>query len=76
MDIRVADAGAGVPADMREAIFDAFVQMEGDGRPRTGGGRGLGLTFCRLVAEAHGGRVWVEDAVPGAILCMRLPHED
>ena len=75
-DIRVADAGAGVPADMREAIFDAFVQMEGDGRPRTGGGRGLGLTFCRLVAEAHGGRVWVEDAAPGAIFCMRLPYEN
>jgi len=38
------------------------------------GGRGLGLTFCKLAVEAHGGRIWVEDAAPGAVFCVRLPH--
>ena len=36
--------------------------------------RGLGLTFCKLAVEAHGGRIWIEDAAPGAVFCARLPH--
>jgi signal transduction histidine kinase len=37
-------------------------------------GRGLGLTFCKLAVEAHGGRIWVEDGRPGAVFCMRIPN--
>ncbi|HEX7679026.1 MAG TPA: ATP-binding protein, partial [Thermoanaerobaculia bacterium] len=37
-------------------------------------GHGLGLTFCKLAIEAHGGRIWIEDAAPGAVFCLRLPH--
>ncbi len=74
VEIRVADAGAGIPAAMREAVFDAFVQIEVAGRPQPRGGRGLGLTFCRLVADAHRGQIWVEDAAPGAVFCVRLPQ--
>jgi len=74
VEIRVADAGAGIPADMREAIFEAFVQIESGAGPRTRGGRGLGLTFCKLATEAHGGRIWIEDGTPGAVFCVRLPH--
>lgn len=73
VEIRVADSGPGVPAAMRETIFDAFVQVDGD-RPRARGGRGLGLTFCKLAVLAHHGRIWVEDAAPGAIFCVRLPN--
>jgi two-component system sensor histidine kinase/response regulator len=73
-EFRIADRGVGVPPDMRERIFDAFVQMEGEGRPRTGGGRGLGLTFCKLAVEAHGGQIWVEDAAPGTAFCVSLPR--
>ncbi|CAN5921436.1 hypothetical protein BH11MYX4_BH11MYX4_23450 [soil metagenome] len=40
-----------------------------------GTGRGLELAFCKLVAEAHAGRVWVEDAPQGAAFCLRLPPE-
>ncbi len=72
-ELRVADHGVGIPPGMRERVFDAFVQVEGDGRPYAGGGRGLGLTFCRLAALAHGGRIWVDDAAPGAAFCVSFP---
>jgi two-component system sensor histidine kinase/response regulator len=76
-DFRIIDAGAGVPPEMRELIFDPFVQVDGgsDRPPPSRSGRGLGLTFCKLTAEAHAGRIWVEDAAPGAAFCLRLPHQ-
>lgn len=76
IELRVADQGKGVPREQRDSIFDRFVQLSATdrGQPRTG--RGLGLTFCRLVVEAHGGRIYVEDAEPGAIFCIRLPRRD
>jgi signal transduction histidine kinase len=73
-ELRVADAGRGIPADMREKVFNAFVRIEpgeGMGEPAS---RGLGLTFCKLVVEAHGGRIWIEGGNPGTIFCVRLPH--
>lgn len=73
-ELRVADAGSGIPAEMREKVFDPFVQVDAGDRPVARDGRGLGLTFCKLVAEAHGGRIWVEDASPGAVFCVRLPN--
>jgi signal transduction histidine kinase len=73
VEFRVTDQGVGVPADMRQKIFDPFVQVEaGTERPVTRSGRGLGLAFCKLVAEAHDGRIWVEDGRPGSIFCVRL----
>jgi len=75
VEIRIADAGPGVPPELREKIFERFVQLENSERVVTRTGRGLGLTFCKLVIEAHGGRIWVEDAHPGAVFCMRLPNE-
>ena len=74
VELRVTDAGPGVPPEMRETIFDRFVQLEGD-RAATRSGRGLGLTFCKHAVEAHGGRIWVEDAEPGATFCVRLPRD-
>lgn len=71
-ELRVLDRGAGVPPELHERIFDRFVQLDAGG-PSSRGGRGLGLTFCRHVAEAHGGRIWVEDAEPGARFCVRVP---
>jgi signal transduction histidine kinase len=73
-DLRVRDAGRGVPAELREKIFDPFVQLAGGDASRSHGGRGLGLTFCRVAIEAHGGRIWVEDGAPGAVFCVTLPH--
>lgn len=72
----IADTGKGVPESMRERIFEAFVQNEEGGRVSAGGGHGLGLTFCKRVAEAHGGRIWVEDASPGAVFCLLIADAD
>jgi signal transduction histidine kinase len=72
-EVRIADAGAGIPVEMREKVFDPFVQVESGERVVNRSSRGLGLSFCRLAVEAHGGRIWIEDAGPGTIFCVRLP---
>jgi signal transduction histidine kinase len=75
VELRVADQGQGVPTELRETVFDRYVQLgvAGQGAQRTG--RGLGLTFCRLAVEAHGGQIHVEGVEPGAVFCIRLPHD-
>lgn len=75
VEIRVQDQGAGIPPEMRERIFERYVQLENQSGVVSRSGRGLGLTFCKLAVEAHGGRIWVEDAAPGTIVCVRLPDE-
>lgn len=71
---RVRDTGPGVPKEYREKIFDRFVQVPNQwSRVR---GSGLGLTFCRLVVEAHGGEIWVEDHPEGgSVFSFHLPGE-
>lgn len=54
--IRIANTGPALPVEMRERIFEKFAQLEA----RALGNFGLGLYFCRLAVEAHGGRIWVE----------------
>ncbi len=71
--IRIADAGRGIPPEQREKVFEPFVQGEAEAALATRTGRGLGLAFSRLAVEAHGGTIWVEDAHPGAVFCVRLP---
>lgn len=73
--LRVTDAGPGVPHAAREQIFERFVQLGLEDPAATRVGRGLGLAFCKLAVEAHGGRIWVEDAEPGAAFCLLLPGE-
>ncbi len=68
----VIDAGPGIPDVDKARLFDPFVQVgERRGRRR---GVGLGLTFCRMAVEAHGGRIWVEDAPGGgSLFAFTLP---
>ena len=73
VQLRVADSGTGIPPEMREKIFERFVRVESGERIVTRTGRGLGLAFCKLCVEAHGGTIWVEDGQPGAVFCVRLP---
>jgi two-component system sensor histidine kinase/response regulator len=75
LELRVRDAGPGIPEAMRETLFDPFVQLGGEGHPPSRGGRGLGLAFCRLAVQAHGGRIWIEDGNPGAVFVLALPAE-
>jgi PAS domain S-box-containing protein len=71
--IEVRDNGPGVPADMREAVFERFRQVEG-GAQRRRGGTGLGLAIVKEFAELHGGRASVAEAPSGgALFRVELP---
>ena len=56
--ISVIDNGPGIPADKHEAVFEPFISGKATGM-------GLGLAICRTIVEAHGGRLWCEDAPGG-----------
>ncbi len=72
--IRLRDQGPGIPRADRERIFDPYVRLERDAADHARESRGLGLAFCRLAAEAHGGRIWVEDNQPkGTTFVVQLP---
>ncbi len=71
--ISVRDTGEGIPEDMRELTFDRFFHAA---RERHGhlASIGLGLAFCRLAVEAHGGRIWVESqAGEGTAFYLTIP---
>jgi two-component system OmpR family sensor kinase len=61
--LEVADRGPGVPAELRERVFERFARGGGD--TTRAGGSGLGLAIVRAVADAHGGRVELLDAAGG-----------
>lgn len=72
VEVEVADTGAGIrPAD-RERIFEPFFQG-GPDRSRNRPGAGLGLSICRLIVLAHGGRIWLGDAAEGTSVRFTLP---
>jgi NtrC-family two-component system sensor histidine kinase KinB len=70
--VSVADSGPGVPVAQREHLFEKFGQLrDRQGRRR---GTGLGLAFCKLAVEAHGGRIWVEgEEEQGSTFVFVLP---
>jgi NtrC-family two-component system sensor histidine kinase KinB len=70
--VRVEDSGPGIPEEYRDKIFDRFFQVPGMRSSRRGSG--LGLAFCKLVVEAHHGRIWVEPKTGGgSVFSIRLP---
>ncbi|MBN1565516.1 MAG: GAF domain-containing protein [Anaerolineae bacterium] len=70
--IEVCDTGPGVPDQHKERLFDRFAQIDDQRGHRRG--TGLGLTFCKLAVEAHGGQIWIEDNPQGgAIFAFTLP---
>ncbi|HEY6463320.1 MAG TPA: DUF4118 domain-containing protein, partial [Polyangiaceae bacterium] len=72
MLVEVADRGAGVPTHDAERVFEKFYRA----REGEGGGVGLGLTICRGIVSAHGGRIWVEERPGGgASFRFTLPLE-
>jgi signal transduction histidine kinase/transcriptional regulator with GAF, ATPase, and Fis domain len=67
--VSIQDRGIGIAPRDREKIFAKFGQV-GERR----GGTGLGLTFCKLVVEAHAGQIWVESEIGhGSTFWVRLP---
>lgn len=72
MRVEVCDNGPGIPDESKQHIFERFGQVSGSrGRRR---GTGLGLTFCKLTVEAHGGQIWIEDNPGGgSIFAFTLP---
>ncbi len=67
--ISVTDYGKGISANHQPRIFDKFYQAESEN-----GGTGLGLAFCKLVVEAHKGRIWVEsEEGKGSTFYVSLP---
>ena len=57
----VADDGPGIPPEYHELIFRKFETAKTQGAPRVRSS-GLGLAFCKLAVDAHGGRIWVQSA--------------
>ncbi|WP_336211578.1 sensor histidine kinase [Nonomuraea sp. LPB2021202275-12-8] len=70
--LEVLDDGPGIPAEMRERVFERFIRLEHT-RSRDIGGSGLGLPIARDIARAHGGTLEVGDG-PGARLILRIPQ--
>lgn len=70
--VEISDSGPGIPPEYQDRIFDRYVQVRGrEGRRR---GTGLGLAFCKLAIEAHGGQIWVETRPEGgSVFRFTLP---
>jgi signal transduction histidine kinase len=72
VQISVRDFGPGVAEDQLPHLGQPFFRPDA-ARTREGGGVGLGLYLCRLVAQAHGGRFTVRNALPGLEIVVVLP---
>ena len=72
--VRILDHGIGIPPDELPFIFEPFYRVDKSRSKRTGG-YGLGLSLCKTIMEAHGGRIEV-DSKPGEGTCVSLffPH--
>ncbi len=72
--VEVTDTGEGIPSHKLDQVFDRFGQVssKSSGAIRS---TGLGLTFCRLAVEAHGGEIWAESEVDqGTAFIFTLPQ--
>jgi two-component system sensor histidine kinase KdpD len=71
--VEIADAGPGIPAGQERRVFEKFQRAMREGHPD---GVGLGLTICRAIITAHGGRIWVTNRDGGgAAFRFTLPIE-
>ncbi|NJD58526.1 MAG: PAS domain S-box protein, partial [Anaerolineae bacterium] len=67
----VQDQGGGIPASEQGRIFDKFTRLKTSNGPK---GLGLGLAYCRLAVQAHGGKIWVESELGvGSRFIFSLP---
>ncbi len=76
VQVLVQDSGAGIPPEELEKVFEPFYRTDKSRNSRTGG-YGLGLSLCRKILHAHGGKIWLESVLEKgttAILELPLPH--
>jgi signal transduction histidine kinase len=67
--ISVADTGNGIPPEIEARLFQPFVTTKPEGM-------GIGLSVCRTIVEAHGGRLWVEpNEGGGSVFRFTLPTD-
>lgn len=72
LTVKIADDGPGIPEDERDKIFEKFYR--GRRAAKNDGGAGLGLTICRAIVRAHGGRIVARDRPGGgALIEFTLP---
>lgn len=73
-EFMIDDSGPGIPEENRSMIFEKFTRIQRSGYPK---GFGLGLAFCRLAVQAHGGKIWVESRLEGGSrFVVSLPAAD
>ncbi|OIR19651.1 sensor protein KdpD [mine drainage metagenome] len=71
LTVTVSDRGGGIPEGEEKLIFEKFHRVASEGNQ---GGAGLGLSICRSIIEAHGGRIWAENlSTGGAAFHFTLP---
>ena len=73
--VRVRDDGEGIPDEYKTRIFEKFAQAPNANQNLRRKGTGLGLNFCNLAVELHGGQIWIEDAPGGGCdFIFRIPQ--
>lgn len=73
-EIRVTDDGPGIPADRRERLFEPFFRAD-PSRSKSTGGFGLGLSICKRIVEAHGGKISMDERLmEGTSFIVTLPR--
>ncbi|OQY28009.1 MAG: hypothetical protein B6244_08690 [Candidatus Cloacimonetes bacterium 4572_55] len=75
--VQIQDYGLGIPQKYRKKVFDKFAQVGNDGI-KSRFSSGIGLAFCKLVIEAHHGKIWVDSGMKkGSAFTFRLPiHQE
>ncbi|MFT8042504.1 ATP-binding protein, partial [Salmonella enterica subsp. enterica serovar Brandenburg] len=63
VEVSIADSGTVIAPEIWPRLFDAFVSGKADGM-------GLGLSICRTIIEAHGGRIWAEQPPDGGTIFL------
>jgi K+-sensing histidine kinase KdpD len=82
IQLSIEDHGSGIAVELRERVFDKFFRAmrDGDSSTHQPSGTGMGLAIAKGIVEAHGGRIWIEDARGGVgsrvIVTLPVGEED